>query len=95
MLLCRLPDAGVAARSVTVPSSIDIDGDDLVVCACPVQVRTWCGDVVDLPAAQGPADAVFFDVCFAFMHDQHAALWAACRLLRPGGHIVISRPMRG
>jgi SAM-dependent methyltransferase len=59
------------------------------------QVRTWCGDVVDLPAARGPADAVLFDACLGFAHDQHAALWAACRLLRPGGHIVISRPMSG
>ena len=59
------------------------------------QVRTWCGDVVDLPAAQGPADAVLLNACFGFMHDQHAALWAACRLLRPSGHVVISRPASG
>ena len=57
------------------------------------QVRTWCGDIVDVPAAQGPADAVFFNACFGNMHDQHAALRAACRLLRPGGHVVISHPL--
>lgn len=57
------------------------------------QVRTWCGDIVDLPAAQGTADAVFFNAMFGNVFDQHEALGAACRLLRPGGHVIISHPL--
>lgn len=56
-------------------------------------MHTWCGDIVDLPAARGPVDAVFFNACFGNLHDRREALWAACRLLRPGGHVVISHPL--
>lgn len=58
-----------------------------------MQVRTWCGDFVDLPLWQGPADAVFFNAVFGNMHDQRAALLAAAALLRPGGSLVISHPL--
>lgn len=58
-----------------------------------LQVRAWCGDIVDLPAFQGPADAVFFNAVLGNVHDQHAALWAGCRQLRPGGCVVLSHPL--
>jgi SAM-dependent methyltransferase len=61
-----------------------------------LQVHTWCGDIVDLAATIAPlgsVDAVLFKSSFAHMHDQHEALWACCRMLRPGGHIVISHPL--
>ena len=44
-------------------------------------------------APLGSVDAIFFKSSFAHMHDQHEALWACCRMLRPGGHIVISHPL--
>ena len=59
-------------------------------------MHTWCGDIIDLAATIAPlgsVDAIFFKSSFAHMHDQHEALWACCRMLRPGGHIVISHPL--
>ncbi len=58
-----------------------------------MQVRTWQGDIVDLPAFQGPFDAVFFNAVFGNVADQKAALTAAALRLQPGGHIVISHPL--
>lgn len=57
-------------------------------------VRTWCGDVVDLPdfALQG-SDAVFFNACFGNVADQRLALLRPALLLRPGGRIVLSHPL--
>lgn len=57
------------------------------------QVRTWVGDVCDLPAYQGPFNAAFFNSVFANVADQGAALLAAALQLRPGGHLVISHPL--
>ena len=60
-----------------------------------LQVHTWCGDIIDLAATVAPlgsVDAILFKSSFAHMHDQHEALGACCRMLRPGGHIVISHP---
>lgn len=56
-------------------------------------VRTWLGDIVDLPAYQGPFDAAVFNAVFGNLRDQHLALTKACFLLRPGSHIVISHPL--
>lgn len=56
-------------------------------------VRTWTGDVVDLPSYMGPFDAVFFNSVFGNLHDQRAALLRAALLLRPGGWLVISHPL--
>ncbi len=57
------------------------------------QVRTWQGDVVDLPAFLGPFDAVFFNAVFGSVADQKAALTAAALRLKSGGHAVISHPL--
>ncbi len=57
------------------------------------QVRTWHGDIADVPPAQGPADAVFLNAVFGNVFDQRAALLAAALLLRPGGSVVISHPL--
>jgi hypothetical protein len=56
-------------------------------------VRTWCGDVVDLPSYQGPVDAFFFNGCFGNLFDPREALLRAALMTRPGGHIVLSHPM--
>ena len=58
-----------------------------------LQVRTWVGDVVDLPAYQGPFDAAFLNAMFGNVADQRATLLAAAMQLRPTGHIVISHPL--
>ena len=57
------------------------------------QVRTWLGDVCDLPAYQGPFHAAFFNAVFGNVADQRAALLAVALQLRPGGHLVISHPL--
>eukprot|EP00197_Chlamydomonas_leiostraca_P008743 CAMPEP_0202862592 /NCGR_PEP_ID=MMETSP1391-20130828/3577_1 /ASSEMBLY_ACC=CAM_ASM_000867 /TAXON_ID=1034604 /ORGANISM="Chlamydomonas leiostraca, Strain SAG 11-49" /LENGTH=433 /DNA_ID=CAMNT_0049542141 /DNA_START=140 /DNA_END=1441 /DNA_ORIENTATION=+ len=57
-------------------------------------VRTWHGDIVDLPNYLGwAADAAFFNGCFGNMHDPRAALLRCALMLRPGAHIVVSHPM--
>eukprot|EP00887_Chlorella_sp_A99_P003181 scaffold9.g3181.t1 len=56
-------------------------------------VRTWVGDVLDLPAYQGPFDAAFFNSVFGNLHDPHEALLRTALLLLPGGRMVISHPL--
>lgn len=56
-------------------------------------VRTWLGDVVDLPAYQGPADALFMNGVFGNLHDPRDALLRAALLLKPAGHVVLSHAM--
>jgi len=56
-------------------------------------VRTWLGDVAEVPAYQGPFDAAFFNAVFGNLHDQREALLRTCFLLRPGSHVVISHPL--
>ena len=56
-------------------------------------MRTWRGDIADLPTFQGPFDAVFFNAVFGNVADQKAALTAAALRLKPGGHAVISHPL--
>lgn len=55
-------------------------------------VRTWCGDIVDLPAYMGPVDAIFMNSMFGNMYEPDAALLHCALLLKPGGKIVISHP---
>eukprot|EP00803_Ostreobium_quekettii_P005762 evm.model.scf_977.2 EVM.evm.TU.scf_977.2 scf_977:34418-42634(-) len=56
-------------------------------------VRTWCGDIIDLPTAMGPADAIFFNACFGNIFSTRDALLRATCLLVPGGRAVISHPL--
>ncbi|KAL4537256.1 hypothetical protein Ndes2437B_g08402 [Nannochloris sp. 'desiccata'] len=56
-------------------------------------VRTWVGDIIDLPVYYAPFDAVFFNAVFCNVHDQRQALLRAALLTRPGGWIVISHPL--
>lgn len=56
-------------------------------------VRTWCGDVMDLPNFLGPADAFFFNGVFGNLHSPRDALLKAALLMRPGGSVVVSHPM--
>ncbi|KAL4447549.1 hypothetical protein ABPG75_004768 [Micractinium tetrahymenae] len=56
-------------------------------------VRTWLGDIVDLPGYQGPFDAAVFNAVFGNLRDQHLALTKACFLLRPGSYVMISHPL--
>ena len=56
-------------------------------------VRTWVGDIIDLPAYYGPFDAAFFNAVFGNFHDQRAALLHVAMMVRPGGWIVISHPL--
>lgn len=53
-------------------------------------VRTWHGDLVDLPVYMGSADAIFLNAMFGNVHDQHYTLARAAQLLKPGGYVVIS-----
>lgn len=61
-------------------------------CGNDLGVRTWLGDIVDLPVYQGPVDAVLFNAVIGNVHNQHDTLTAATLLLRPGGSIVLSHP---
>eukprot|EP00200_Dunaliella_tertiolecta_P007165 CAMPEP_0202375320 /NCGR_PEP_ID=MMETSP1127-20130417/6009_1 /ASSEMBLY_ACC=CAM_ASM_000462 /TAXON_ID=3047 /ORGANISM="Dunaliella tertiolecta, Strain CCMP1320" /LENGTH=442 /DNA_ID=CAMNT_0048972759 /DNA_START=83 /DNA_END=1411 /DNA_ORIENTATION=+ len=57
-------------------------------------VRTWAGDILDLPNYLGwGADAFHFNGVFGNIHDPRAALLHASLQAKPGGHIVISHPM--
>ncbi|GAX73813.1 hypothetical protein CEUSTIGMA_g1264.t1 [Chlamydomonas eustigma] len=56
-------------------------------------VRTWCGDILDLPNYLGPVDAIFMNGVFGNLFSQRDALLKAALLLRPGGHVVVSHPM--
>ena len=56
-------------------------------------VRTWVGDIIDLPNYYAPFDGVFFNAVFCNVHDQRQALLRAAMLTRPGGWIVISHPL--
>lgn len=57
------------------------------------RVRIWCGDVVDLPVALGPFDAVFFNAMFGNVWDQRLTLEAAVARLSARGRVIISHPM--
>lgn len=83
-LLHPLPRSAVGARTLECLHAA---------CVCP-GVRTWQGDIVDLPDHLGwGADAVFFNGCFGNMHDPRAALLRCTLMMRPGAYIVISHPM--
>lgn len=56
-------------------------------------VRTWCGDIVDLPSYMGPFDTAIFNAVFGNLYDPKDALLRAAFLVKPGGHIVISHPL--
>lgn len=57
-------------------------------------VRTWVGDIVDLPAYLGKGcDAIFMNGCFGNMYSPREALLRCSLLVKPGGHVVISHPM--
>lgn len=55
-------------------------------------VRTWLGDICELPNHQGRAQCVFMNAVFGNMEDQRAALLKSCILLNASGRIVISHP---
>jgi SAM-dependent methyltransferase len=56
-------------------------------------VRTWNGDICQLPLHQGRADVIFMNAVFGNLQDTRLALQHCCDLLVPGGHIVISHPL--
>jgi len=56
-------------------------------------VRIWEGDVIDIPAYQGPFDAAFFNAVLGNVYNQSDTLLKTCFMLRPGAHIVISHPL--
>jgi riboflavin kinase len=56
-------------------------------------VRPWLGDVLDVPAFQGPFDAAFFVAVYGNLADPRAALLHAALLLRPGGRLVAAHPL--
>lgn len=56
-------------------------------------VRTWTGDILELPSYYGPFDAAFFNAVFGNFHDHREALLRVAMLIRPGGWIVISHPL--
>ena len=57
-------------------------------------VRTWHGDVVDLPPyLTAGTDAVFMNACFGNMFSPRDALLKAALAVKPGGYVVVSHPM--
>jgi trans-aconitate methyltransferase len=56
-------------------------------------VRTWLGDICELPDHQGRAQAIYLNAIFGNILDPHAALLKCCSLLQPEGCIVISHPL--
>lgn len=56
-------------------------------------VRTWRGDICELPVHLGGARAVFMNGVFGNIHDPKAALLKACTLLLEGGFVVLSHPL--
>lgn len=56
-------------------------------------LRTWIGDIVDLPNYQGPFDVIFFNAVFGNLYSPREALIHSCFLLRPGSNLVISHPL--
>ncbi|CAG9460952.1 unnamed protein product [Pedinophyceae sp. YPF-701] len=56
-------------------------------------VRTWRGDVCDLPDYMGPFHVAFFNAMFGNIYDQRAALIRSALLSRPGSRIVLSHPL--
>lgn len=57
------------------------------------QVRVWCGDVLDLPAALGTFNVVFFNAMFGNVWDQRLTLESTAERVDAGGRILISHPM--
>jgi SAM-dependent methyltransferase len=56
-------------------------------------VRTWLGDICELPNYLGRADVVFMNAVFGNLLDPKAALLKCCSLLKDRGCIVISHPL--
>jgi SAM-dependent methyltransferase len=65
------------------------------------RVFFWLGDVMDLSLSALPPkfpshlagfDLIFFNACFANMHDRRAVLQHSRELLMPGGRVVVSHP---
>lgn len=68
-------------------------GPEHCICGGLSGVRTWCGDVIDLPAYMGPVDVFFMNSMFGNIYSPEEALLHCALMLRPGGQIVISHPM--
>lgn len=56
-------------------------------------VRTWEGDVDDIPNYQGPFDASFFNAVYGNLYSPKESLTKIALMTRPGGYIVISHPL--
>lgn len=56
-------------------------------------VKFWRGDVIDIPAALGPFDVIFFNAVFGNMWNQREALKVSAGHLTRFGRIIISHPM--
>ena len=57
------------------------------------EVKFWRGDVVDIPPAFGPFDAIFFNAVFGNMWNQRDTLRISAGHLTRRGRIIISHPM--
>ena len=56
-------------------------------------VRTWEGDVDDIPRYQGPFDCSFFNAVYGNLYSPRDCLLKIALMTRPGGYIVISHPL--
>jgi SAM-dependent methyltransferase len=56
-------------------------------------VRTWLGDICELPDHQGMAHAIYLNGMFGNLLDPHAALLKCCTLLQPEGYVIVSHPL--
>ncbi|MBW1712712.1 MAG: class I SAM-dependent methyltransferase [Deltaproteobacteria bacterium] len=56
------------------------------------QVETFLADVIDIELPDGSLDAAFMNGMFSNIYDKPAALANLCRLLKPGGRMIVSHP---
>jgi hypothetical protein len=83
-------------HTIAVLSTSDVmdDSSYVIIVMALYQVRTWEGDVADLPGAQFQgASALFLNAVFGNVFDQRSVLLAAATKLPPTAHIVISHPL--
>uniref|UniRef100_A0A061RB93 riboflavin kinase n=1 Tax=Tetraselmis sp. GSL018 TaxID=582737 RepID=A0A061RB93_9CHLO len=90
------------ARGVRDVVAVDVSEEPLAairdknpptVCGNDLCVRTWRGDVADLPSYMGPVDLVVFCGSLGRSFDARDALLRSSLLLQSGGHVLICEPL--